>query len=71
LRVLDENPFDLIWSADGWQTKRSVTSRSLGSAGYSADITPAGEGGALQFTLHWTEPDGWLGYNVEVKIDAE
>jgi hypothetical protein len=42
----------------------------LGSAGFSADIGAGGEAGKLQWTLHWPERDGWLGYNVEVQVDA-
>jgi glucoamylase len=76
LRILDEKRFDLIWTADGWQTKHTVMSRSLGSAGFSADIdappeTGKTEGGMLQWTLHWTEQDAWLGYNVEVQVDGK
>ena len=80
LRILDENRFDLLWSADGWQSHETVSSRSLGSAGYSADIAPAPRvdhqemsnlgPGNVSFTLHWPEQSRWLGYNVEVKVDA-
>jgi len=71
LRILDEKRFDLIWSTDGWQTTHSAASRSLGSAGYSAEIATGTEGGALVWTLHWPEQDSWLGYNVKVKVDAK
>ena len=71
LRVLDERRFDLIWSDDGWQTTHAAASRSLGSAGFCAEIPAGAEGGALQWTMHWPEQDGWLGYNVEVKVEAE
>jgi glucoamylase len=69
LRVLDVVPFDLKWTADGWQTSQVAMARSLGSAGFSADIQDAPAGGKLEWTLHWTEPDHWLGYNVEVQVD--
>jgi glucoamylase len=71
LRILDENRFDLVWSADGWQTKHTAMSRSLGSAGFCADIATGTEGGKLEWTLHWTEQDAWLGYNVEVQVDGQ
>jgi glucoamylase len=71
LRILDERRFDLVWSADGWQTTHTAMSRSLGSAGFSADIDPGTESGKLEWTLHWTEPDAWLGYNVEVQVDGQ
>jgi glucoamylase len=70
LRILNERCFEVRWSADGWQTTQSTLSRSLGSAGFCADIKAGGESRKLVWTLHWPEGDGWLGYNVEVKIDA-
>jgi len=72
LRILEESRFDLVWSADGWRTVHTTPSRSLGSAGYSADIDPApGQGsGELSWTLHWPDQDRWLGYNVEVTVEA-
>jgi glucoamylase len=70
LRILDEKRFEVRWSADGWQTTRTTPSRSLGYAGFSADIAAGAEGGTLQWTLYWPEQDGWLGYNIEVKVDA-
>jgi hypothetical protein len=44
----------------------------MGSAGYSADIDPAPEGssGELSWTLHWPDQGRWLGYNVEVTVEA-
>ncbi len=70
LRILDERQFDVIWSCDGWQTVQKSLSRSHGRAGFSADIKPSSPASALEWTLHWSDPDAWLGYNVEVKIDA-
>jgi glucoamylase len=72
LRILDENEFELIWSADGWQTTHKTPSRSLGSAGYSADIQVATDpqNGKISWTFHWLDPDRWLGHNVELTIDA-
>ena len=33
---------------------------------------PAGPGGSsVQWTLRWTEPDSWLGYNVDVKVESD
>ena len=69
LRILDERPFDVVWTWDGWQSKHSTVSRSLGSAGFSAEIQPAFGASELEWTLHWSEQDTWLGYNVRVKID--
>ncbi len=73
LRILDESRFEVVWSADGWQTTNTTQSRTLGSAGHSADLTTAAEArsGLLFWTLHWPEQDRWLGYNVEVKVEAK
>jgi glucoamylase len=70
LRILDEGLFDLVWSDDGWKTVKKTASRGLGSAGFSADMTPAAGCAELEWTMHWTESDTWLGYNVKVKVDA-
>jgi len=72
LRILDEGRFDAVWSADGWKTQHVASGRSLGSAGYAADIVPDGAAnlsGQLSWTLHWPDQDRWLGYNVDMKIE--
>ncbi len=72
LRILDADRFELIWSADGWKTTHTIASRSLGSAGHSADIatTADQQNGELSWTFHWPEQGRWLGYNVNVKVEA-
>jgi glucoamylase len=71
LRILDDRQFEAIWTADGWKTKQTALGRGLGSAGFSADIPPTPGSGAVEWTMHWPEQDAWLGYNVEVKVDAD
>ncbi len=72
LRVLDPARFDLVWSSDNWQTVQTVQSKSIGSVCFSADIpTQPAQTGRLSWTLHWTEQDRWLGYNVDVKLQSE
>ncbi len=73
LRILDEARFEVVWSADGWKTVNTTASRSLGSAGHSADLitAPNQASGGLSWTLHWPEQKRWLGYNVEVKIESK
>ncbi len=70
LRILDEKRFELVWSADGWQTRQTATSRSLGSAGHCADLKAAAPSGKFEWTLHWPESNTWLGYNVEMQVEA-
>jgi glucoamylase len=71
LRILDDRQFQVIWTVDGWKTTQTTLSRSLGSVGYSADIPPTAGSRSVQWTLRWPEQDAWLGYNVEVKVDAD
>ena len=70
LRILDEGRFEVVWTDDGWKTTTKTSSRGLGSAGYSADVKPVAGSAELEWTMHWTESDTWLGYNVKVKMDA-
>jgi glucoamylase len=77
LRILDEARFELLWTDDGWKTQHTAVSRALGSAGFSADIVPqssadndGAHSGQLSWTLRWPEQDRWLGYNVEIEIEA-
>jgi len=72
LRIIYEDRFAVTWSTDGWKTTRGSRSRSLGSAGYSVDIstTNASAGGELSWTLQWTDQGRWLGYNVNLKIET-
>ena len=71
LRILEEKHFSVTWTDDGWKTVQSTPSRTLGSAGFSADIKPRTGAEALEWTLHYPERDAWLGYNVRVRIDAK
>jgi glucoamylase len=70
LRILDEGRFEATWTDDGWQTTHTANSRSLGSAGYCADIAPEAGSREVEWTLRWPEKDAWLGYNVKVKVDT-
>jgi glucoamylase len=72
LRILDSDRFEVTWTTDGWKTTHVTQSRSLGSAGFSADISTALEtaGSELSWTLQWTDQGRWLGYNVNIEIDT-
>jgi glucoamylase len=71
LRILDDAPFEVIWTTDQWKTSQSTMGRSLGSAGYSVDLStaPNPASGGLSWTLHWREHNRWLGYNVDISIE--
>ena len=80
LRILDGRHFEVRWTDDGWKTQQTTVCRTLGSAGFSADVAPVAGSKELEWTLCWigagadagggaiTEQDAWLGYNVKVKI---
>ncbi|MFP5206212.1 MAG: glycoside hydrolase family 15 protein, partial [Acidobacteriota bacterium] len=75
LRIMDERRFEVVWTADNWQTTHTAIGRSFGSAGFSADLEPPPGSSVVEWTLHWVDPDGngpdtWLGYNVKVEIEA-
>ena len=72
LRILDGARFEVVWTVDEWKTTTHTESRGQGSAGYSVDLatTAAEAGGKLEWTLHWPEDDRWLGYNVDVALEA-
>jgi glucoamylase len=72
LRVLADKRFVLVWTDNGWQSTNSTQSRSLGSAGFSADILPADREmpAALSLTFFWPEENRWLGHNYEIRIEV-
>jgi glucoamylase len=72
LRIIDDNRFAVTWTTNGWKTTQVTQSQSLGSVGFSADISTAQEapGGELSWTLQWMDQGRWLGYNVNIGIDT-
>src|SRR5581483_10435746 len=72
LRIIDGGRFVATWTTDRWKTVNTVQSHGIGSAGFHADISTAEfmAGSELSWTLQWTEGDRWLGYNVNLGIDA-
>jgi glucoamylase len=72
LRIVDDTKFEVVWTADNWKTMQSTPSRSLGNAGYSADLSTAHypQSSGLSWTLHWPEQNRWLGYNVDITIES-
>jgi len=71
LRILDNAPFEVVWTTDHWKTSQTCMGHSLGSAGYSVDLStaPNSESGGLSWTFHWRDQNRWLGYNVEISIE--
>jgi hypothetical protein len=71
LRIVDEAPFEVVYTTDNWATKKQVEAQSLGSIGCFVDIAIAAtQMGSIVFTMHWPQPDRWLGRNCEVAVHA-
>lgn len=68
LRIVESQDFEVVWTCDNWQTRQSTPARALGYAGFVADLAPSPGCIAIEWTLHWPQPDTWLGYNVSVSI---
>ena len=69
LRLLDAEPFRVVWSADDWATVENTDSRSVGYPGSFADIpTLSSQTGSLKFTMFWPGKNEWLGHDDEVKL---
>jgi glucoamylase len=71
LRIVDAAQFTVVYTTDNWVTKNQLDAQSLGRIGCFADIPiAADQAGSIVFTLHWPEPDRWVGRNYEVAVHA-
>ena len=70
LRIIDQSRFAVTWSIDNWKTTNVTEGRSLGSSGFSVDISTSAvpAGSALSWTFQWTDQGRWLGYNVNIQL---
>ena len=68
LRILARDPFEVTYTADGWRTQRTLSSRELGAAGSAADLPALPDPGEVTFTLYWPAAKRWQGENFTVKI---
>ena len=72
LRIVDPEPFRLMFSFDDWRTVQTKDAGSVGTVGAFVDIpTAAGQQGSIVFTLAWPnqeQEDRWLGRNMNVLI---
>jgi len=70
LRVIAQQHFRVVWTADGWKTSANIESTAVGYAGSFADLpTETKQTGLLSFTLFWTEENRWEGRNFDVAIE--
>ena len=72
LRIVDPQPFRVLYTIDNWATNITLESNVLGFPGSFADIAiRPDQTGSLIFTLKWPSegtPGHWLGRNIEVEI---
>ncbi len=75
LRVIDQEPFQLVWTADDWATTNRADSVTVAELGCFADVsTDTDLLGSLIFTMHFGAEDDserrWLERNYEVVVHA-
>lgn len=71
LRMIAQQHFRLLWTADDWHTVSTVESSTVGHAGSFADIpTTPEQTGKVSFTLFWPMENRWEGHNFDVEIEA-
>ncbi|HEV2575834.1 MAG TPA: glycoside hydrolase family 15 protein [Acidobacteriaceae bacterium] len=71
LRVIDPEPFHLIWTTDNWATTTRTAAEPVDSFGSFADVTAPELPCTLVFTMFWPNINRWLGHNYEVTVHAE
>jgi len=71
LRIIEADPFRVVWTQNGWETNSATESKLLGSVVAYADIPIAKSAqGAVSFTFYWTAEDRWEGRNYDIPIAA-
>ena len=71
LRMIAQQHFRLLWTADDWHTVSTVESSTVGHAGSFADIpTTPEQTRKVSFTLFWPMENRWEGHNFDVEIEA-
>jgi glucoamylase len=71
LRIIAQQHFRVVWTADDWKTQETMDAKMVGYAGSYADLpTEAKQSGPLSFTLFWTEENRWEGRNFDVALES-
>ncbi len=71
LRIIDPDPFQVVWTSDNWATTNRTDGKLVNSFGCFADIVAPVQSGTLTFTLFWPDSNRWLGHNYDVTMHAE
>ncbi|MDR3575896.1 MAG: glucan 1,4-alpha-glucosidase [Anaerolineaceae bacterium] len=61
---------EVVWTMDNWQTTHHQETCDTGLGLHIADlaVNKAAGGTQVEFTFHWTSPDGWEGENYLVQV---
>ncbi len=71
LRLLAEQPFELVWTVDGWASTNHTNSQVAGSAGNYADIpTQKTQSGRVEWTFFWPGDHRWEGRNFSTDLES-
>ena len=71
IRLLAEQPFELVWTSDGWATTTHGNSQPVASAGHYADIpTDKQQTGRVEWTFFWPVDHHWEGRNFGVELES-
>jgi glucoamylase len=71
LRVVAEQEFHLLWTADDWKTSQHFNSQPVGAAGHFADIpTETAQIGRIEWTFFWPGNQRWEGRNFSVALES-
>jgi glucoamylase len=73
LRFVAGDPFQAVWTNDGWKTTQKLDAESVGEAGWfvdmpTADMPTTGQDSRILFTLYWPQTGQWEGINYTVEV---
>jgi glucoamylase len=71
LRLLADQPFELVWTADGWASTNHVNSSQAASSGHFADVpTEKSQTGRIEWTFFWPQDHRWEGRNFSAELES-
>ncbi len=72
LRIESQQAFEVTWSTASWATVNRTVAKSVGWAGFFADLPAAARAGdSVAFTFYWPEQARWEGKNFTVETEAK
>ncbi len=71
LRLVAEQEFQVLWTADNWKTTQHFNSQAVGASGHFADIpTHTGQTGQIEWTFFWPGDQRWEGRNFSIGLES-